>query len=280
VNGWTRARVLTFARPRPVGPTLKGENMQSVELRRAFEELVAHLDNRPRCDRTEYRPFYDEGFVAVKTRDGRIGTACVGEAFSPVGKTSCTRIDGPGAVAHGRALVEAARKAIKSAEAAGLPEYIEDALAGTLAFLSAKPDMTVNCVNIPHERDPATGELRPCVEYVRADALDAFKGVLSRIPAADPEDAEYRPRKSDDAYCVIQFLHQQRAFDKSSLCRTEDIAAGMTGRSNDQNSYKHAVAKLSDKGIVQTATGRRGGVWLTDKGELLAAGIFSTETVR
>jgi len=201
----------------------------------------------------------------------------VGEAFSPVGKTSCTRIDGPGAVAHGRALVEAARKAIKSAEAAGLPEYIEDALAGTLAFLSAKPDMTVNCVNIPHERDPATGELRPCVEYVRADALDAFKGVLSRIPAAD---AEYRPRKSDDAYCVIQFLHQYKAFDKSSLRRTEDIAKGMTGRSNDQNSYKHAVAKLSREGIVQTATGRRGGVWLTDKGERLAADIFSTETVR
>jgi len=98
----------------------------------------------------------------------------------------------------------------------------------------------------------------------------------------DPADTinEYRPPKFGDAYCVIQFLHQHRAFDKSSLCRTEDIAAGMTGRSTDQNSYKHAVAKLSAKGIVGTAEGRRGGVWLTDKGKRLAADIFSPETVR
>jgi hypothetical protein len=91
---------------------------------------------------------------------------------------------------------------------------------------------------------------------------------------------EYRPRKHDNEYCVIEFLHQKQAFDLTSLCRTEDIAVGMAGQSTDQNSYKHAVAHLRHEGIVHTATGRRGGVWLTDKGKRLAVDIFSAEMVR
>jgi len=250
--------------------------MQTIDLHQAIGNLVTHLDGRPRVECMEYR--------AINCASPEVAYAGLGDGpyvpgYSPLGKTVwCIRIDGHDAIARLRTLRQELRPIVESADNDDSVRFIADELAYRIPFLPVTRDETVNRGPIVHVRDPDTGELRPICEYVRADYLEALKGALSRFPAADPADAipEYRPRKSDDAYCVIQFLHQQRAFDKSSLCRTEDIAAGMTGRSNDQNSYKHAVAKLSSKGIVQTATGRRGGVWLTDKGEHLAADIFST----
>lgn len=68
---------------------------------------------------------------------------------------------------------------------------------------------------------------------------------------------------------VLVALLELKAFDPDHLVSTDDIAtraAGGTTNGINSDNYKASVSKLRKFGLVETKTGRGGGVWLTTDG--------------
>jgi hypothetical protein len=107
-------------------------------------------------------------------------------------------------------------------------------------------------------------------------AAEALRTALATIRERERVAAE--PGNTGDRLCdtdrkLLRVLHRLRAFDHGSKTTRNAVANDWKERigSADSKHFKKSVAKLKQLGLIHTAIGPKGGVWLTPKGRDLIA---------
>ncbi len=96
----------------------------------------------------------------------------------------------------------------------------------------------------------------------------------------DKGNNEQQLRNANDAITdrqryILQALHNNKAFDREYLMTTADIAKEAEGPEANPENFKEPMSDLSYQGLIETKTGRSGGVWLTEEGIKLTEHIIS-----
>lgn len=85
------------------------------------------------------------------------------------------------------------------------------------------------------------------------------RGGVPNVAGVTPVEAE-----------VIQALRLLNATSQTQATTTEKVAATVAGCHGDPNNFKRPVRRLVEAGIIESAYGRRGGIWLSPAGRRAA----------
>ncbi len=76
---------------------------------------------------------------------------------------------------------------------------------------------------------------------------------------------------TDRQRTILRELFGEKAFNRDSLLRTNEIARLCSGPQAHPNAFKQPLAELAMTGLTESRTGRGGGIWLSPLGKEVAA---------
>lgn len=94
----------------------------------------------------------------------------------------------------------------------------------------------------------------------------------TQVEAADDEYAGIARRLSDHTRSVLRYLFVNDAFDRASLIEQHGIAVDLEISFNAVRAARRELCRAGQP-LLESASGRKGGVWLTPAGKLVAARV-------
>jgi hypothetical protein len=113
--------------------------------------------------------------------------------------------------------------------------------------------------------------VRDCIAIMRA-AADMKDEQREQMFHTIRQASSQAPRPGTRGAMILKSLYTHKAFDGGSLISIGRFPE-LLNTISEPGSYKSVVAELKRAGFIETATGRRGGCWLTRLGRHIAESI-------